>query len=266
MILSGDTPDIETSTDAYAGRFAGPTGTWLLDEQWDAVWDMLKDCPGNRILEVGGGHAQLTGALLEHGYDVTAIGSVVSCANRIKPFLQNDRCRFNVGSLTNLPYADDAFDIVIAIRLMAHMDHWQDMLREAARVARHAVILDYPSVYSVNRLEHMLFKFKKMIEGNTRPYRCFTTNDIDRTCRPYNLAYADRRRQFFLPMVLHRMIKMPGLSAFMENCCRGVGLTYLLGSPIVLKLARTRPVADKNVAPPRSEDAPYTTQSLTKTA
>ena len=243
MFISGDTPDIETSTDAYAGRFAGPVGTWLLDKQWDAVWGMLNNCAGNRVLEIGGGHAQLTGALLERGYDVTTLGSDISCADRLKPFLKHERSRFHVGSLTSLPYADDSFDIVIAIRLMAHMDHWQDMLKEAARVGKHAVIIDYPSVYSVNRMENLLFGLKKKIEGNTRPYRCFTADVIDKTCRPYNLAYAGRQRQFFLPMVLHRMMKQPGLSAFLENCCRRIGLTYMLGSPVVLKLARTHPTS-----------------------
>jgi len=255
VLISGDTPDIETSTDAYAGRFAGPVGTWLLDAQWDAVSSMLKDCPGNRVLEIGGGHAQLTGALLELGYDVTILGSDPSCSDRLEPYLDQDRCRFNVGSLTNLPYEDDAFDIVVALRLMAHMDHWQDMLKEAARVGKHAVILDYPSVYSVNRLEHVLFKFKKMIEGNTRPYRCFTMGVIDKTCRPYNLTYADRRRQFFLPMVLHRMMKRPKLSAFIEGFCRRVGLTYMLGSPVVLKLTRTRPASASPGTIDRQEDA-----------
>lgn len=238
MFISGDTPDIETSTEAYAGRFAGPVGTWLLDAQWDAVWSMLQDCAGSRVLEIGGGHAQITGALLEHDYDVTILGSDISCAQRVKPFLDNDRCRFHAGSLVKLPYADNAFDVVIALRLMAHMDHWQDMLKEAARVAKYAVIIDYPSTYSVNRMESLLFGLKKMLEGNTRHYRCFTTEIIDKTCRPYNLAYDNRMRQFFMPMVLHRVMKMPKLSSFMEGCCRGLGLTYMLGSPVVLKLAR----------------------------
>jgi SAM-dependent methyltransferase len=238
VFISRETPDIETSTDEYAGRFTGPVGTWLLDEQWSSVWQMLRDCPGRSVLEVGGGHGQITGSLLDHDYDVTVLGSDARCVKRVKPLLKPGRCRFHVGRMLYLPYADDSFDAVIALRLMAHMDHWQRMLQEAARVARHAVIIDYPSVYSVNSLERVLFGLKKMLEGNTRPYRCFDERTIAEACREMGFAPSDRRAQFFLPMVLHRMLTMPKVSAGMERACRAVRLTGVLGSPVVLRLSR----------------------------
>ncbi len=239
MFISRETPDIETSTDEYAGRFVGPVGTWLLDEQWSSVWEMLRDCPGRSVLEVGGGHAQITGSLLDHDYDVTVLGSAPCCGRRLGPFLGPRRCRFHVGRMLYLPYADNSFDVVIALRLMAHMDHWQRMLQEAARVARHAVIIDYPSVYSVNRMERVLFGLKKLFEGNTRRYRCFDERAIADACREAGFAPTDRRPQFFLPMVLHRMLTMPKVSAGMERACRAVRLTGMFGSPVVLKLSRT---------------------------
>ena len=39
--------------------------------------------------------------------------------------------------------------------------------------------------------------------------------------------------QFFLPMVLHRMIGRRGISAALEGLCRGLGLTRLWGSPVI---------------------------------
>ncbi len=233
-----ETPDIETSTDAYAGRFAGRVGTWLLDEQWDAVWRMLRECPGQRVLDIGGGHAQLTGSLLDHDYDVTVLGSSETCAHRLRPFLTPGRCRFHVGRMLYLPYADDSFDIVIAIRLMAHMEHWDRLLDEATRVARYAVIVDYPSLYSINRLERLLFKLKKAFEGDTRYYHCLHEKQIADACRGAGFTPTDHQSQFFLPMVLHRMLKLPKLSSAMEGCCRALGLTKAFGSPVVLKLSR----------------------------
>ncbi len=236
-----ETPDIETSTDAYAQRFTGPVGTWLLDKQWEAVNQMLQGCPGHNILEVGGGHAQLTGTLLDHDYDVTVMGSDPSCAHRIKPFIQPGRCAFNVGDLLDLPYPDRSFDTVIALRLMAHMQDWPRFLSELTRVARHTVIVDYPSQVSVNRVESLLFGLKKAVEGNTRAYQCFTTKIIGNTCLPLGYAPDNRQRQFFWPMVIHRALKMPKLSAAMESVSRAVGLTQTLGSPVVLKLSRITP-------------------------
>lgn len=233
-----ETPDIETSTDDYARRFNGPVGTWLLDVQWNAIQKLLQTCPGQQVLELGGGHAQLTGSLLDHGYHVTVMGSDPSCAHRLKPFIEPGRCTFHTGDLLHLPYEDNSFDIVIAIRLMAHLEDWPRFLTEAGRVARHAVIIDYPSQVSVNRVEKLLFGLKKALEGNTRHYRCFTTGMIKDACAPAGFAPCDRQRQFFWPMVIHRAMKMPKVSHAMESTCRALGLTYLLGSPIILKLAR----------------------------
>jgi len=234
-----ETPDIQTSTDDYARRFQGPVGTWLLDVQWDAVHKLLRTCPGQQILELGGGHAQLTGSLLDHGYHVTVLGSDESCAHRLKPFIEPGRCAFHSGDLLHLPYEDNSFDTVIAIRVMAHMADWPRFLAEAGRVARHAVIIDYPTLVSVNRVEKLLFGLKKKLEDNTRHYQCFTTKMIQDACAPAGFAPCARQRQFFCPMVLHRAMKMPRLSHAMESACRAVGLTYMFGSPVVLKLART---------------------------
>jgi ubiquinone/menaquinone biosynthesis C-methylase UbiE len=232
-------PDIETSTDDYARRFNGSVGTWLLDIQWTAVHKLLVDCPGKHVLELGGGHGQITGNLLDHGYHVTTVGSDPSCAHRLKPFLEHQRCAFHTGNLLNLPYDDQSFDTVIALRLMAHLEDWPRLLAEATRVARHAVIIDYPSLVSVNRTEKLLFGLKKAIEKNTRYYRCFTTKMIGEACLPCGFAPDGRQRQFFLPMVIHRTLKQPKLSQAMESACRAVGLTYALGSPVMLKLSRS---------------------------
>lgn len=234
-----ETPDIQTSTDDYAGRFHGPVGTWMLDVQWDAIHKLLRTCPGRQVLELGGGHAQLTGALLDHGYHVTVLGSDESCAHRLKPFLEPGRCAFHTGDLLNLPYEDKSFDTVIAIRLMAHIRDWPRFLAEAGRVARHTVIIDYPTIYSCNVIERMLFGIKKAVEGNTRSYYCYTTREIHRSCASAGFIPSGRARQFFLPMVLHRAMKMPKLSRAMESACHALGLTALFGSPVVLKLVRS---------------------------
>ena len=53
-------PDIASSTEGYAARFAGPVGQYLLQVQEQAVLEMLDRGPkSGRVLEVGGGHCQL---------------------------------------------------------------------------------------------------------------------------------------------------------------------------------------------------------------
>jgi hypothetical protein len=47
-----------------------------------------------------------------------------------------------------------------------------------------------------------------------------------------------RRKQFALPMVMHRALRCAPLSASIEALCRAVGLTALAGSPVILRAER----------------------------
>ena len=64
-------PDVETSSEDYARRFAGGVGAWFVEAQARITLELLAPWPRARVLDVGGGHAQLTGPLVEAGYDVT---------------------------------------------------------------------------------------------------------------------------------------------------------------------------------------------------
>ena len=73
--------DVETSSAAYARRFEGSVGRWFLDVQARTTLELLRPRPRTSVLEVGGGHAQLTGPLVEAGCDVTVYGSNARVAN-----------------------------------------------------------------------------------------------------------------------------------------------------------------------------------------
>ena len=234
-----ETADIETSSSDYARRFSGRVGAWFLTIQRDATLRMLESSPHATVLDVGGGHGQLAGPLSSHGYKVTVLGSDASCRQRIDSLVNSGQCEFEVGDVLNLPYPDQAFDVVISFRLLPHVIHWQQLLGELCRVARTSVILDYPTSHSVNYIAPQLFRFKKRLEGNTRPYTCFDEAQIVNSVAPLGFARIDRYPEFFLPMVLHRALKVPALSAMVEGFFRVLGLTGRFGSPVILKLQRT---------------------------
>ena len=238
-VYSPETADIETSSDDYARRFSGAVGAWFLSVQNQATLSMLLPHPRTRILDVGGGHGQTTETLVQYGYDVTVLGSAEVCKQRIQKLLDEERCAFNVGSVVDLPYPDRSYDIVLSYRLLPHVTQWQRLLTEFARVARVAVIVDYPTVNSINYIAPHLFKFKKRLEGNTRPYTCFKEADLLQRFQPLGFTRAGQYAEFFLPMVLHRTLKSPKLSAILENACRAIKLTDAFGSPVILKLVRT---------------------------
>lgn len=234
-----ETADIETSSDDYASRFAGPVGEWFLTVQAEATLKMLAPYPAAKILDVGGGHGQLTGPLIDQGYDVTVLASAPQCAQRIERYIAADQCQFDVGNVLELPYEDGAFDVVISYRLLPHVTRWQELLAEFCRVARTAVIVDFPEVRSFNYIAPQLFKFKKKLEGNTRAYLSFRRTDLVQFYGEHGFAYDEHFAEFFLPMVLHRALKKPAVSAAAEDVCRAMRLTNSFGSPVILKMVRS---------------------------
>jgi glycosyltransferase involved in cell wall biosynthesis/SAM-dependent methyltransferase len=246
-------PDIETSGAPYARRFAGPAGAYLLDVQAQTVRRLLSDagCQGGRVLDVGGGHAQLTRLLLALGFEVWVQGSAPSCVQRLLPLMPEaeGRLHFVASSLWELPFADRTFDLVIGIRLLAHVERWQALLAEMVRVCQQTLMVEYPPVLSANILEPWLFALKWRLEGNTRRFRCYSRRQMEDVLRGLGLAELAERKQFFIPVVVHRSLRWPGMSRRLEAWSGRLRLTRLLGGPALLLAQRPRPTPERAATP-----------------
>lgn len=240
---SRETPDIASSTDKYALRFAGPIGELFLRTQTKLVLELTDSAPGRRVLEVGGGHGQLAGPLISAGFDVTVLGSAASCRHRLDTLLEPGSFRFVEGDLLNLPFDANSFDIVLAFRLLPHLSAWQAFLTELCRVSRGHVIVDYPEQQSFNLFSNLLFSLKKRVEGDTREYQCFRQSQVVAEFRRHGFGECLLRKQFFFPMALHRKLGANGLSQGFENAARRTGLTALFGSPAILRSTSDRHIS-----------------------
>ncbi len=233
-----ETPDVETSSEGYARRFSGKVGEFFLEVQSSTVLEMLSPWPGATVLDVGGGHAQLAPALIERGFRTTVVGSEEVCRQRLDRVLPPGSFEFLACDLQALPFPDRSFDVVVSLRLLAHLDGWSEVLSELCRVARHAVIVDYSDTRSFNSLYSLLFPWKKAIEGNTRTYRLFQPGEVAAQAARQGFGRTMERREFFLPMVLHRAAKSAGFSRASERVSSALGLTGRLGSPVLLRVQR----------------------------
>ena len=231
-------PDVETASEGYALRFAGEVGVFFLEVQVRTVLDMLAPWPGARVLEVGGGHAQLAPALVERGHQVTVTGSDEVCRRRLDRMLPARSFGFEVCDATRLPFPDRSFDVVLAVRLLTHLDGWRQAAAEMCRVAAEAVIVDYPDTRSFNRRYGGFFSWKKAVEGNTRSFPCVGPGEVIAECARHGFGRPAVRRQFFLPMVVHRAIGRAGASRAAERVSGWMGLTRALGSPVILRVQR----------------------------
>ena len=238
MAAALEDADVETSSEGYARRFAGPVGRWFLEVQRKATLELLAPWPGATIVDVGGGHAQVAGPLTDAGYAVTVVGSRPDCGERVRDLVEAGRARFEWGDLLHLPFPDRSFDVALSYRLLPHVTRWPDLVAELCRVARRAVIVDYPTKRSVNAVAGTFFTAKKRVEGNTRPFAVFADAEIETVFAAHGFHATGRRPQFFWPMALHRGLGVAPLSRGLEAATRLFGLRRSLGSPVILRLER----------------------------
>jgi SAM-dependent methyltransferase len=229
--------DVHSASPEYARRFAGAVGAWFLDVQARTTLALLAPWPAASVLEVGGGHGQLTGPLLQAGYGVTVHGSAAVCAEGVRPWL-GAGASFVEGPLLHLPWPDGAFDVVLAFRLLPHVTRWRDLVGELCRVARRAVIADYPTSRSVNVVSESFFGMKKGVEGNTRPFRVFGEGEIETAFAERGFRTSARRPQFLFPMALHRALGLVVVAKTLEGAAGLSGMTRLLGSPVIRRWER----------------------------
>jgi 2-polyprenyl-3-methyl-5-hydroxy-6-metoxy-1,4-benzoquinol methylase len=233
-----ETADIETSSDDYAGRFAGHSGQWMLEVQEKITSSMLPPASDIRILDVGGGHGQLAIPLCRKGFHISILASAESCRKRVISIVDEGKCDFVVGNVLKLPFPDRSFHTVLCFRLLTHCTAWPQLVAELCRVSDKSVIVDYPTSQSLNAIAPMLFGAKKRIEKNTRKWRLFRHQEVLKAFADNSFTPSARKAQFLLPMVLHRALKCRTLSSAIEGLVRLLGLTNLWGSPVILRFNR----------------------------
>lgn len=228
-------PDLETSSDRYKTRFKGQTGKWFLQHQEEHLIQMLAPWKGASILDIGGGHGQYTERLVEEGYDVTILGSSPDANEQVQHLLASKKCQYLVGNLLDVPVPDKSFDVVLSFRLLAHLPEWPALIGQASRTARKAVIVDFPILQSFNALYPLLFKVKCFLEKNTtRSFQIFHEQEVVDEFKKSGFWPSSRFPQYFLPMVVHRVLHTPVLSRKAEDVFRRIGLTQRFGSPVIL--------------------------------
>jgi len=230
-------PDIESASEDYQARFQGEVGSYFLDVQAKTLLSLLPPSRGSslKILEVGGGHGQLFEHLLKLGHEVWVQGSSPEALWRINSY-KGDQSKLHciVSPLNSLPFEDKFFDVVLNVRVMAHIDNLSSYLEEWCRIAKTRLIFDYPPLMSFNAFYPLLFRIKKLIEKNTRTFEIYKTNDFRNALDVFGWEISEIKKQFLFPMVVHRKLNNAKLSFSIEEVCASLKLTALFGSPAIL--------------------------------
>jgi len=245
-------PDVHSSLPEYAARFPGPLGQWILKTQTDLLVEAigLTTSPSPKgtleVLDVGGGHGQVTPMLLEFERrvvtvvsDAKATGTLLDMLTLLAPVCLANHTSV-VAPLNQLPFESASIPQVVSLRMVCHMPDWSGFIAELCRVASHQVIIDYPSLQSANYFQHLFFNAKLRVEGNTRNFMVFNDEQIADEFRRRGFTSIRLYRQFALPLALHRAIKRPGLSELLERIFRKTGITALIGSPVILSASKEK--------------------------
>lgn len=236
-VFGQEDADIHASSDAYAARFEGSVGAWMLSVQEQILLSLL-DPECTSVLDVGGGHGQVAIPLAKAQRAVTVLGSSTVCAARLTEQIEQGLISFTCGNLIELPFERCAFNLVTSVRLMSHCAAWRTLVAELCRVSSHAVVIDYPVWLSVNILSPLLFSLKRRIEGNTRTFKLFSHREVVAEFKKHGFQLERLEKQFVWPMALHRAMKNSKSSHRLEQCARLLGLRALFGSPVLAKFVR----------------------------
>jgi len=206
-------------------RFSG--GGRLIDRrEKQAVLDSLGPVEGRDALEIACGTGRFTVMLAERGADVTGIDISAAMLARGRANARAagvaDHLEFARGDAGRLPFPDDAFDTVFAMRFFHLADTPASYLSEMARVARETVFFDTFNATSARSAYNWLLPMGS---------RLYSRSEVDRLLDDVGLELRSSAHDFVVPYGIYR--SLPGDVA---RPLRGVD-TSLVETPIGRHLA-----------------------------
>ena len=143
-----ETPNTEAESvlvgnvyDKYATK--NPVARWLMNSFLDTVTELYQQVAPRSVLEVGCGEGLLAQHLVTQGPRPECFEACDLTLDQLAPNL-DALIKFRSASIYQLPWEDNAFDLVVCCEVLEHLDEPSRGLKELARVSRRAVIVSTP--------------------------------------------------------------------------------------------------------------------------
>ncbi|GGL72325.1 class I SAM-dependent methyltransferase [Halocalculus aciditolerans] len=166
-----------------------------------AVLEAIGPVDGERVLEIACGTGRFTVMLAERGADITGldISEAMLQEGREKAHAAgvDDHLEFMRGDAARLPFPDDHFDVVFAMRFFHLADTPAKFLTEMARVSKDVVFFDTFNARSTRSLYNWLLPMGS---------RLYTRGQVERLVDGANLSLAGAEHDFILPYGFYRKI------------------------------------------------------------
>ena len=177
-------------------------GGRLIDRrEKEAVLDAVGPVEDKRVLEIACGTGRFTVMLAERGADITGLDISGPMLQEGRKKAQaagiDDTLEFMRGDAARLPFPDDHFDTVFAMRFFHLADTPVKFLTEMARVARNQVFFDTFKRFSARSLYNWLLPMGSRLYGNDEVHRIVDDAGLD---------LVDAEHDFVVPYGFYRKV------------------------------------------------------------
>ena len=177
-------------------------GGRLIDRrEKQAVLDALGPVEGERVLEIACGTGRFTVMLAERGADITGIDISGPMLGQGRTRAQraglDDHLSFLRGDAARLPFPDDHFDAVFAMRFFHLADTPAKFLAEMARVSKDVVFFDTFNRFSTRSIYNWALPMGS---------RLYSRGEVDRLVSDAGLTLVDATHDWIAPYGFSRAV------------------------------------------------------------
>jgi ubiquinone/menaquinone biosynthesis C-methylase UbiE len=230
--------DVAEGFDAL--RFSGPIGRYLLECQQALLLEALAPLPGRTVIDVGTGTGRAAIGLAQSGARVIGVDASLEMLRvaRAKAADAAVPLRVGIADAHALPFGSGSADAVVCLRVLMHALDWRACVAELCRVARWRVVVDFPARSSAASLESGARRVAGALGRRVEAYRVLAERDVAAALARHGFRVVLVRRQFVLPIALHKAVGRLGLTQSVERGLTRAGLSRLFGSPVTLVAER----------------------------
>lgn len=182
-------------------RFRSPHGTYSDFVQKSAVLELIGECKGKRILEIGSGTGRFTRELAKRGAHVVCADLSREMHEQSRLLLPDNSVEYFVMSGSELGFADETFDACLTINVMSHIKNDSEIFAEVSRVLKKGgfFVANFPNMSGIYfPIGVIVNLFKRSLQAPVYS-RWYSISGISRSLRYAELIPVRILGQLILP-------------------------------------------------------------------